>query len=145
MDAQRLEVVLAHRYESDLAVGEKRDLCAVGGVDGITGLAVADRVLDVGDVLHAEERQLFGRHMSNSFALVHRILSTALDVRSWMSARPAWRARGVAGNPATGNFATGNLDGAYPALDLGTDQINVEEPVIQPRAAHFDAFGKDKG
>src|SRR5437016_5567549 len=87
MDAQRLEVVLAHRYESDLAVGEKRDLCAVGGVDGITGLAVADRALHVGDVLHAEERQLFGRHMSNSFALVHRILSTVLEARSWVSAR----------------------------------------------------------
>src|SRR6266436_1310039 len=61
MDAQRLEVVLAHRYESHLA-------------------------LDVGDVLHAEERQLFGRHMSNSFALVHRILSTAPAARSWVSA-----------------------------------------------------------
>src|SRR5438132_2504747 len=76
MDTQRLEVVLAHRYERDLAVGEKRDLCAVGGMDGITGLAIADRLLDVGDILHAEERQLFCRHMSNSFTLVHRILST---------------------------------------------------------------------
>src|SRR5438093_4860444 len=93
MDAQRLEVVLAHRYESDLAVGEKRDLCAVGGVDGITGLAVADRALDVGDVLHAEERQLLGRHMSNSFALVHRILSTALDARSWVSVDAPLRER----------------------------------------------------
>src|SRR6266436_2693318 len=87
MDAQRLEVVLAHRYESDLAVGEKCDLRAVGGMDGITELAIADRALDVGDVLHTEERQLFRRHMSNSFALVHRILSTALDARSWVSAR----------------------------------------------------------
>src|SRR5207249_4398223 len=94
MDAQQLEVVLAHRYESDLAARETRDLRAVGGMDGITGLAVADRVLDVGDVLHAEERQLFGRHMSNSFALVHRILSTALDVRSWMSARAPLGERG---------------------------------------------------
>src|SRR6266446_9389479 len=108
MDAQRLEVVMAHRYERDLAVGEKRDLCAVGGMDGITGLAVADRLLDIGDVLHAEERQLFCRHMSNSFALVHRILSTALEARSWVfRARTARRALGVAGNLATSNLATG--------------------------------------
>src|SRR6266478_2531685 len=87
MDTQRLEVVLAHRYESDLAVGEKRDLRAVGGMDGKTEFAVSDRALDIGDVLHAEERQLFCRHMSNSFTLVHRILSTALAARSWVSAR----------------------------------------------------------
>src|SRR5204862_305813 len=31
------------------------------------------------------------------------------------------------------------------ALDLRTDQVNVEEPVIQPRAAHLDAFREDKG
>jgi hypothetical protein len=65
-------------------------------------------------------------------------------------ARTARRALGVAGNLATsnlatGNLATGNLDRAHPALDLGTDQVDVEEPVIQPRAAHFDAFGEDKG
>src|SRR6266436_2693319 len=65
-------------------------------------------------------------------------------------ARAARRALGVAGNLATGNLATGNLatgnlDRAHPALELGTDQIDVEEPVIEPRAAHFDAFGEDEG
>src|ERR1700730_18219451 len=87
MDAQQLEVVLAPRYERDLAVGKKRNLRAVGGMDGIAGLAVANRLLDVGDILHAEERQLFRRQVSDSFALVHRSLSTVPEARSCASAR----------------------------------------------------------
>src|SRR6266436_1181843 len=55
-------------------------------------------------------------------------------------ARAARRALGVAGN-----LAIRNLYRAHPALELGTDQVDVEEPVIEPRAAHFDAFGEDKG
>src|SRR5712692_4162051 len=36
-------------------------------------------------------------------------------------------------------------DGAYPALDLRADQVDMQEPIIQPGAAHLDAFGQDEG
>src|SRR4029077_18695101 len=93
-DAQRLEVVLAQCCESDVAVGERRDLRALGGMGGISRLAVAGRALDVGDVLHAEERQLSGRQVSNSFALVHLILSTTVEARSWVWAGAPLAERG---------------------------------------------------
>src|SRR5262249_48693061 len=49
------------------------------------------------------------------------------------------------GNLATLDLATLNLNRAHPALDLGTDQFDMEEPVIEPRAAHLDAFGQHEG
>src|SRR5712692_5276740 len=75
MHAQRLEVMLTHRNQGDVAVGEDRNLRAVRGMDGIAGLVIADRTLDVGDVLHAEERQLPRRHMPNLFALIHHLFA----------------------------------------------------------------------
>src|SRR6266436_2396950 len=77
--------------------------------------------------------EFFRSGSSNSF---NRTRSALLG----FCARAARRALGVAGN-----LATRDPYRAHPALDLGTDQINVEEPVIEPRAAHFDAFGEDKG
>src|SRR5207237_10448193 len=53
---------------------------------------------------------------------------------------PARRALG-----ASRFLATRNLYRADPALGLGTDQINMKQSVIQPRPAHFDAFGEDEG
>src|SRR6516225_3013176 len=38
-----------------------------------------------------------------------------------------------------------DLDSPHSVLYLGTDQINMEKPIIQPRAAHLDALGQDKG
>src|SRR5207302_3265505 len=87
MDAERLQIVVTHCHHGELAIREYRDLRAVGGMDGIPGLAVADGAFDISDVLNAEERQLFYRHVSNSLALVHRILSTLLGARSGVSAR----------------------------------------------------------
>src|SRR6266851_3560573 len=75
MHAQRLEVMLTHRNQGDVAVGEDRNLRAVRGMDGIAGLVIADCALDVGDVLHAEERQLPRRHMPNLFALIHHLFA----------------------------------------------------------------------
>src|SRR5437868_15092760 len=36
------------------------------------------------------------------------------------------------------------LDVTHPALGLGTDQIDVQQTVVQQRSADFDAFGEHK-
>jgi hypothetical protein len=38
-----------------------------------------------------------------------------------------------------------NLDSPHSALHLGADQIDMEQPIIQPRATHLDALSQDKG
>src|SRR6266851_7417134 len=35
-----------------------------------------------------------------------------------------------------------DLDSAHPALERGTDEIDVKQPAIEPGARHFDAFGQ---
>src|ERR1700751_1038261 len=37
-----------------------------------------------------------------------------------------------------------DLHSPHPALDLGTDQIDVEKPVVQPRATHLDTLGENE-
>jgi hypothetical protein len=37
------------------------------------------------------------------------------------------------------------FNGTHPALDLGTDQVDMQEAVIEPGTVHFDTFGENKG
>ena len=38
-----------------------------------------------------------------------------------------------------------DLDGAHPALGLGSDQIDMEKPVVEPCVAHLDPLCQDEG
>src|SRR5437868_2078272 len=75
------------------------------------------------------------RMRSNSFIFVTlpRIASAPTRLR----ARTDRRAFG-------GGRAQFYLDVTHPALGLGTDQIDVQQPTVQQRATDFDPFGEHK-
>src|SRR6185312_15556387 len=63
MNAHRLQIVLAHGGESEVAAGQHGDLGAVGGMDGEARLVIDGDAPDIGEVLHAEEREFLGRDL----------------------------------------------------------------------------------
>jgi hypothetical protein len=139
MYAQRLKVMLTHSGEGDFAIRECGNPCSVRGIYGVAGRVVDDVALHICDILHTEQRQLAHRYLPNSFDFVHLIFSPAPGTaRSIAGSSRARAARGVIG-------ARLDLDSPHSALYLGTDQINVEKPIIQPRAVHLDALSQDKG
>src|SRR5215469_3940132 len=43
-----------------------------------------------------------------------------------------------------GSRAAFYFDGADPALDLGPNQVDVQQTIVEPSTAHFDTFGENK-
>src|SRR5579872_2281518 len=71
MHAQRLEIVLADGRDGNIAVAENGDLGPVGGMDGEGDLVIDRHRADIGDVLHAEQRELGGADRTQILDSVH--------------------------------------------------------------------------
>jgi len=113
--------MLAHCREGDFAIHECGNLRPIRRMNRIARSAVNDGVLHIGDILHTEQRQLARRHLPNLFDFVHLILPAELGTaESPRRAQIAW--------PAIG--AHPDLYSPNPALHLGTEQLNMEKPII---------------
>src|SRR5215467_5297784 len=55
------------------------------------------------------------------------------------------RAGGCSGGRAILGVAFPDLHHSDPALNLGSDEIDVEQTIIQPRTAHLDPFRQYEG
>jgi hypothetical protein len=132
MYAQRLKAMLTHHSEGYVAIDECGNLRSVRGMYGVARRVVNGIALHIRDILHTEQRQLTHRNLPNSFEFVHLIFLPASGTTvSSRRARADWSAIG----------ARLDLDSPHSALYLGTDQIDMEKPIIQPRATHLDALG----
>src|SRR5215831_10885376 len=67
MDVDGLEVVLADRGQRQLAVVDHGHLGAVGGMDGVGHAAVDPHRLDIGQIAHAERREIGRRQRAELF------------------------------------------------------------------------------
>ena len=71
VNADGLEPVLADRGEGDVAIGHQRHLGAVGRMHGIGGLVIDDDLLDEGQVLDAQGRQVALRQVTKIRTGIH--------------------------------------------------------------------------
>ena len=80
-----------------------------------------------------KQRQLARRHLSYPFDPVHFTVLCVVPQLSHVSFGAGLIDRAF------------DLDGAHPALDLGPDKVDMQQPVVEPRPADLDPFRQHEG
>src|SRR6266496_3825520 len=70
-------------------------------------------------------------------------MKTSSAIRIIRSARAKLTRRGF--GPCGLAFTAANRDRPYPWLDHRPHQVNMEQPIVEPGAAHLDPLGKHEG